>query len=387
MSAPGPLGNTLLVHWGRTGGGPRVLEEMLDALVARRPGEVYVSYNRDAENAKSLAAASVPSLTVTTYRSALGLLLKLPKMVVNSWRVRAFVRRHNVRTVVTTMEAFYQSMLMPLLLPRHVRYVFAIHDGNFHPGEGNLLVRMTRSVELRRADEIITFSSAVADEVRRRVDLRGRRVTASILPASDTRGIESSARTLPSDRPLVLGFFGRLTAYKGLDILLESARLLEETRQDIVVRIVGNGDLGRRLASEPSPSNVVWDVRWIPEEDVVPSVAAFDILALPYTEASQSGVLAQALSLGVPAVATPVGGLAEQVTTSGGGVVADAVDAESFTRAVVALVEDPDRYATISAAAVGASASDYSWDRFIDDLESVAAPQSEGSQEDTQPGA
>ena len=366
------LGRTLFVHWGQTGGGPRVLEEMSREFARRHPGEAAVSYNSRAENAATMVGLALPSLPVTTFRSRLGVVLNLPKMVVNSWRVRRFVIRHDIRTVVCTMESIYQSLLVPMLIPRDRRYVFAVHDATLHPGDEHVVKRLNRRAELRRADDIVTFSSAVADVMRTTAPATVRRVVASVLPASDVRGHQVTERTLPTGRPVVVGFFGRLVKYKGLDLFVEAAAILAARLPDIVLRVVGNGEYGVTVSQEDTSGAVTWDIRWIPEDEVVPVIGTFDVLALPYIEASQSGVLAQALSLGLPSVATPVGGLAEQVISTGAGIVCDEVTAQSFAEAVERLISDPELYSDASRRCLAAAAGDYSWDRFLDDLDSLA---------------
>ena len=366
------LGRTLFVHWGQTGGGPRVLEEMSREFARRHPGEAAVSYNSRAENAATMEGLALPSLRVTTFRSRLGVVLNLPKMVVNSWRVRRFVIRHDIRTVVCTMESIYQSLLVPMLIPRDRRYVFAVHDATLHPGDEHIVKRLNRRAELRRADDIVTFSSAVADVMRTTAPATVRRVVASVLPASDVRGHQVTERTLPTGRPVVVGFFGRLVKYKGLDLFVEAAAILAARLPDIVLRVVGNGEYGVTVSQEDTSGAVTWDIRWIPEDEVVPVIGTFDVLALPYIEASQSGVLAQALSLGLPSVATPVGGLAEQVISTGAGIVCDEVTAQSFAEAVERLISDPELYSDASRRCLAAAAGDYSWDRFLDDLDSLA---------------
>ena len=366
------LGRTLFVHWGQTGGGPRVLEEMSREFARRHPGEAAVSYNSRAENAATMVGLALPSLPVTTFRSRLGVVLNLPKMVVNSWRVRRFVIRHDVRTVVCTMESIYQSLLVPMLIPRDRRYVFAVHDATLHPGDEHVVKRLNRRAELRRADDIVTFSSAVADVMRTTAPATVRRVVASVLPASDVRGHQVTERTLPTGRPVVVGFFGRLVKYKGLDLFVEAAAILAARLPDVVLRVVGNGEYGVTVSQEDTSGAVTWDIRWIPEDEVVPVIGTFDVLALPYIEASQSGVLAQALSLGLPSVATPVGGLAEQVISTGAGIVCDEVTAQSFAEAVERLISDPELYSDASRRCLAAAAGDYSWDRFLDDLDSLA---------------
>jgi glycosyltransferase involved in cell wall biosynthesis len=57
-------------------------------------------------------------------------------------------------------------------------------------------------------------------------------------------------------------------------------------------------------------------VAFVDREDFVAAIAASDLVACPYDQASQSGVLALANQLGVPTVSTDIGGLAELATAS-----------------------------------------------------------------------
>jgi len=52
--------------------------------------------------------------------------------------------------------------------------------------------------------------------------------------------------------------------------------------------------------------------RYLEEEELDVWVAAADAVVLPYRRSWSSGSLARAQALGVPAIVTPVGGLAEQ---------------------------------------------------------------------------
>jgi glycosyltransferase involved in cell wall biosynthesis len=63
-------------------------------------------------------------------------------------------------------------------------------------------------------------------------------------------------------------------------------------------------------------------------------------LVLSHVEASQSGVAAAALGHGLPIVATPVGGLREQVGAGGLGVVAQRCDAPALADAIRLLFSD-----------------------------------------------
>jgi glycosyltransferase involved in cell wall biosynthesis len=106
--------------------------------------------------------------------------------------------------------------------------------------------------------------------------------------------------------------FGRLLPYKGLDLLADSlGRLLP--RDDLEVRIIGEGPESPTLDALRRLPCVSVENRWVPEEEVGTLLAWADAVVLSHREASQSGVAAAAIAAGRWVVATRVGGLAEQL--------------------------------------------------------------------------
>ena len=61
--------------------------------------------------------------------------------------------------------------------------------------------------------------------------------------------------------------FGRLLAYKGLDLLAEALRLLG-SRQDMEVRVVGQGPESTALATLRALPGVTVENRWVPEGEM-----------------------------------------------------------------------------------------------------------------------
>lgn len=90
---------------------------------------------------------------------------------------------------------------------------------------------------------------------------------------------------------------------------------------------------------------------WLAEDEMARLIAGADGVVLPYREASQSGVTPIAHGFGVPVVATPVGGRAEQLRDGVDGVVARGVTAEAFAEAMAVLC-DPARRAALAAGAL-----------------------------------
>jgi len=117
----------------------------------------------------------------------------------------------------------------------------------------------------------------------------------------------------PEGRPTVL-FAGQVRPDKRLDLLLAAATVRRDSWQ---LAVVGEdkGDVARcRKLAQSLDVSVLWYTRYVDLDEFVGALAAADVIACPHAQASQSGVLAVACQLGVPAVASRVGGLAELAT-------------------------------------------------------------------------
>lgn len=109
---------------------------------------------------------------------------------------------------------------------------------------------------------------------------------------------------------------GQIRADKGIDQMILAAPLLDVP---FTLAVVGEdkGDLARcRQLAEQNGIDVVWLNRYVTARELAGAIAAADIVVLPYSQASQSGVAALANALGTPTVAYPVGGLPELATVT-----------------------------------------------------------------------
>ena len=131
--------------------------------------------------------------------------------------------------------------------------------------------------------------------------------------------------------------FGRLRAYKGLDLLQDAWRELPPGR--FTLRVVGDGPAEQLAPGFAGLPGVVLEPRWVAEAEIPQLMEAADALVLPYREASQSGVIPMAHALGLPVVATPAGGLAEQLRDGVDGLLAEAISAPALAKALVRLAE------------------------------------------------
>ncbi|MBV9798587.1 MAG: glycosyltransferase family 4 protein [Solirubrobacterales bacterium] len=159
--------------------------------------------------------------------------------------------------------------------------------------------------------------------------------------------------------PVVL-FFGLLRPYKGIEVLLEAWRGIDDAELWIVGRPL--------MALEPlravAPSGVRFVPRFVSDRQLPAYFRRADAVVLPYSGTErfdQSGVLATALAFAKPVVLSDVGGFGE-AASEGAGVLVPPGDADALRSALAALLSDPERRERLAAAAAAAAAGPYSWD-------------------------
>lgn len=361
----GDNGSILVLHWGQTGAGPDFTWQITRELAAKDKPTVFASVNANADNFNrySDVLGEEHIWDVTTYRTRREVVTGLPRLFRTALHIRKLIQKYEISTVVSPMESIYQSLALYIWLPRKIRYVSLIHDAQNHPGDEHLIKRIGHWFELKRADQIATLSNYVSQQLRD-IGISPKRVVTSRHPVMGDE-IADRPKSQPI-APITIGFFGRLIEYKGLRLFCEVAELLNKKHPGkFVFEVYGDGPLG--YLAEEYPQSVKWHIGWISPEEVTSVIDGLDVLLMPYLEASQSGVFNQALGRGIPVVATPVGGLIEQVDAGENGLLADSCNVEHIADAVEQLV-DSGKYEQYSANALFHAKTDFTWERLTNVL-------------------
>ena len=213
-------------------------------------------------------------------------------------------------------------------------------------------VRMYRHLDLlvlRRLPKVI----AVSDYLRQELIASGlapHRVV-TVYNAIDLDVFVSAVRTdrrkvraelgIGPNAPVVLTV-GRLNPEKGHRYLLESARLARRHISSLRVLVVGEGPLRENLEASAHSLHldaVVSFLDW--RDDVASLMAASDLFVLPSTRESFGLVILEALALGVPVIATRVGGVPEIIRTGKTGILIEPRDSGALARAMTWALTNP----------------------------------------------
>ena len=174
-----------------------------------------------------------------------------------------------------------------------------IHDDKAHKGEIFPPRWFVRQI-IKRSDGLVFFS----ETVKSRLKTSDVEIFVCSLPVLIKDG-EQKPSNLVKDGLL---FLGRIKDYKGIPILLEAYKLMPEPRMNLT--IAGEGNVTFDINTEVTFIN-----RWLTNREVIDLLNKSKVLILPYTEATQSGVIPIAIDLRVGIVYSDVGGLSEQLSS------------------------------------------------------------------------
>ncbi len=170
-------------------------------------------------------------------------------------------------------------------------------------------------------------------------------------PTSD-RGAAKLRLGLDAALP-VIGTVGRLEPRKGTATLLAAVAAMRDAgRPAISTLIVGDGPLRDALAAEAERLRITSQVRLLGDRAEVREVLdALDAFVLPSRTEGMSNALLEAMAMGLPVVATAVGGNPEVIADGRSGVLVPADDPAAMAAAVARVLDDASFAARLGAAA------------------------------------
>lgn len=331
--------------------------------------QATISVSRQSEEFASFASFGDALFPVDTFRSARGALAGLWGIPRLRRQLAGKIARDRIQAVVTIMPHVWTPFMVGAIRAAGARYVTIIHDAKAHPGDPTAIVNRLLLTEARHADRVVTLSESVRDGLVRAGVAQPERITSLFHPDFAFDASHAPKRRVQGS-PFRLLFLGRILQYKGLGLFVEAAELLRGRGIPVEIGVFGEGSLSpfeERLAA--LGAEVV--NRWLSEDEIADALARYDAVALSYVEASQSGVAAAALGSGLPVVATPIGGLREQIRDGQTGLLAREVSAAHFADAVERLAGDARLYDEI-ATTLRETAGERSVRRFTEALVAIA---------------
>jgi glycosyltransferase involved in cell wall biosynthesis len=327
----------MFAYWGRYGALPQFTLELAEAC--RRLGhgsQTTFSISMSNELFHKYDSFGDAILPVETYSTAGASLDPTGLLKLRRTLMRRLLA-DGTRAFVTLMPHVWSPLVAPMLRKAGIRHIVVIHDADPHLGDRTAWVNRWLLREARGADHVVTLTNSVAEGLVRLKVVPKTRI--SVLFHPELTYAPKIANSSGTTGPLRVLFFGRILPYKGLSTFVGAMELLKRSGLPIEIGVFGAGDLGSdRARLEHLGAEIV--NRWIDPADIAGILGRYAVLVVSHTKASQSGVIAAAHGAGLPVVATPVGGLTEQIIPEVTGLIAANTSAEAVATAVRRLAED-----------------------------------------------
>lgn len=162
-----------------------------------------------------------------------------------------------------------------------------------------------------------------------------RKEPAATLALRERLGIKGEERVLVS--------VGRLSRVKGHDVLIEAARKLRDTPHTIRVVIAGDGNERKALREQISRSGLDGRVQLIGQIDSVDSLLALaNLFVFPSRFEGTPFAMLEAMSIGLPVIATRFGGADELIVDGVNGFLVPLNDSDALAAAIDFALSHPE---------------------------------------------
>ncbi|MCR9135654.1 MAG: glycosyltransferase family 4 protein [Alphaproteobacteria bacterium] len=352
-------------QWGRFGSGPRIAFELSDALRTSCGCEVLLSLAEDAEIFESDYVRTSVDLPIKTYRSVTQF---AQRTLFISRIVDPVIRRlqeWRPDFCVLAMTGYWDIFLVRRLRQLGIPVITIIHDASSHPGDSVPVLRWLEQYLIGYSDAIITHTDFVHRRLRLRKHLVIKRQQTIAHPSfvfPDLRLDTPTAPRYPQRKPLRILLAGRLRKYKGVDLFIRAVGAIDP--ELLSVRIAGSLNDPDLQSKAEALKQIELRQGWLSEAEFVTNVDWADIVVLPYTEASQSGIIPTAYARHRPVIATPVGGLPEQVEQGVTGSVTRDVSSDAIREAILEFINQPSLIEGYSTGAGKTAAEKLDWGTF-----------------------
>jgi len=215
----------------------------------------------------------------------------------------------------------------------------------------NRILRYFESKMLERSDRIIAVSEFTKREILQSYNLKASKIEViyngvDVTKFKPTENKDEAKRKLGLSKNPIILYVGRLYSRKGLPALLKAASLIARKLSNVKLVISGKALFGeerklRFLAKKLGVERNVHFFGYFPDEKLPKLYQAADVFAFPSLYENLPFALLEALSSGLPAVSTRIGGIPEIIQEGKNGFLIDPLDFNSLAEKIIYVLENP----------------------------------------------
>jgi glycosyltransferase involved in cell wall biosynthesis len=202
------------------------------------------------------------------------------------------------------------------LLKKRKKTIITVHDPLPHSGESSRRETLIRKINYKFIKNIILLNKnqlPLFINITKRYKFKNIFLSSLGVYEYLNRYIKPIKKD-ETDNKFTFLFFGRISPYKGIDLLLDAFVETKKMLDDIELIVAGRGKYWFDISNFKQHKDIKIINRYIPNDELVQLIQNASIVICPYKDATQSGVVMSAFALNKPVIATCTGGIPEMVT-------------------------------------------------------------------------
>ena len=228
--------------------------------------------------------------------------------------------------------------LLPMLKFRK-RMLVTIHDPISHSGEYSWRKMFTRNMNYTLIKNVVILNKNQLEIFRKNTNkYHLKNIFVSSLGIYEYLNKYKNG-TKKTNKKFNFLFFGRVSPYKGIDLLLKAFSDIENQHANVKLIVAGSGEYWFDISTYKQYENIEIINRYIPNQELVALIEQSSVVVCPYKDATQSGVVMSAFAFHKPIIATRTGGLPEMITDGETGYLVTANDAEALKNQMIYVLE------------------------------------------------
>ena len=255
----------------------------------------------------------------------------------------------------------WTSLFLPFL--GRYKIVTSLHDVSPHMGTKKFHQIVSRNWLAKYSDSIIVHGENAKEElIKQNQNLKEK---CHVIPHGDYSFFTKYSKNSIEEMNCIL-FFGNIVDYKGLDYLIKAEPLITEKIPDVKIIIAGEGEFEKYRILIRDVSKFEICNKFIPYEEVAELFQKAKVIALPYIEGTQSGVIPIAYAFKKPVVVTNVGSIPEVVDDGKTGFIVQPRDEKVLAEAIIKLLKDDKLRKQMGENAYKKMKEELSWDKIAE---------------------
>lgn len=267
------------------------------------------------------------------------------------------------------------SKLAKVISGIDVKFVYHVHSPVLEDTENKIKNRVKYLLESffvnRTRDAVVGVSASVIDRSSHLKSAKTLRIVENGVP------LRKQSRKNFDSNLIVLSFVGLIRARKGIEVLISAiSKLPENIRRRVIVNVVGDFETSEyqdKVVSYMKTESVYENFRLLGfDKNVTSHIENSDIFILPslYGEGLPM-VLLEAMSVGVPVIASNVGGISDVIKNDTTGLLFDVGNSESLSNCIQNLIVNDELRLSIASRSRTLQIQKYSTDSMTSSIKNI----------------